>query len=112
VRQQRQPVPSNAGSALLTTRPWEQTNSQATVFGHQRRQTLNDTFSQEQWSASFKGGFPNGLQTKQNDIVEKIRMSYEIISKKAGPGKGKAPNNDSIKAFMHQDDTVQVESSS
>lgn len=41
-------------------------------------------------------------------------MSYEIISKKAGPGKvgSKAPKNDSIKAFMHQEDTVQVESSS
>lgn len=41
-------------------------------------------------------------------------MSYEIISKKAGPGKvgGKAAMKDAIKAFMHQEDTVQVESSS
>jgi len=42
---------------------------------------LNDTFSQEQWKQASSNNQNLGVP-KQIDIVEKIRMSYEIISKK------------------------------
>ena len=49
----------------------------------QRRHTLNDTFSQEQWKQST-----GGAQKQHIDIVDKIRISYELISKKGAPVRG------------------------
>lgn len=45
---------------------------------------MNDTFSKEQWKAAAAGVPKN----PQIDIVEKIRMSYELINKKCSPKAG------------------------